>query len=839
MKAFEELQRERTQYHISEDRLPNVCFHSFEFDLVNDHFFSRLLFSYKEHSDIEESNAKSSLFFETFRKCQKPIFDELKCICDANDIFLDEKKLPDNSTITDVIIDEPSTPSSLQSIGIETIHANKGSLVMILKLTEEHSLTNLKDKCEDGSIGDVLIDLLQRKDVRERLIRGTYDFKMKLHATTEDAPYVEMKIEGTIFDKKERMCKHRTEKDSTAYSSTNLSREHPRHICEELEISDHLLDILHEKNLVPLDIARKLRVKVNRRDKIHELLRHYNACKEKGFSTLSKYIQMERELRGKKAYPLKLFEGKFRTKYDGSCSRIVHIGLFDSWALSSVAEQSTGRSETLQGAVHLVYCENDILSTRQFLKCFAMSGLQCHATEMTCIQKIYSNDSFVIVIPCSSHHDHWQEDDGLFNVPYPFEVAVIHDDESKNDAVVDWLSKNVRMPYKVHHVNLSDMYNQTSFDHFIYELNSSKGLDERHENIIIRHLKGSYEYDNKIYSEVVKQGLRCRIVSDISEEMRFEEPNTVKCVVLHQGFNSYNERLMSNSRKVWHILLIDNDKMAVKHVHTMMIGLRYKLHAINLQEFMWSQNPLQQLTDIPIRNKDGTACEVCICFDLPFVKYANIVYKGLESIGIRCIYAQELFPEMDCQRNSGVWLEIVQCKDIESDSEYVSKERLHVCVIDSASKKAIAPINDHSISIYPEDTKWPHKVKARLAAFQSFEGPGPQYLQMDDFWSRESRLHELTLYISSSEDEEKRTPGFQSSEKPKHQNSPSEKMFAQLRRRIKSKKHKETRSSSSRLTSRRVSDTSRSGISIKMADDESSSADAADGKLSTKRCPLM
>ncbi|WAR28955.1 hypothetical protein MAR_002523 [Mya arenaria] len=186
---------------------------------------------------------------------------------------------------------------------------------MILKLTEEHSLTNLKDKCEDGSIGDVLIDLLQRKDVRERLIRGTYDFKMKLHATTEDAPYVEMKIEGTIFDKKERMCKHRTEKDSTAYSSTNLSREHPRHICEELEISDHLLDILHEKNLVPLDIARKLRVKVNRRDKIHELLRHYNACKEKGFSTLSKYIQMERELRGKKAYPLKLFEGKFRTKY--------------------------------------------------------------------------------------------------------------------------------------------------------------------------------------------------------------------------------------------------------------------------------------------------------------------------------------------------------------------------------------------------------------------------------------------------------------------------------------------------------------------------------------------
>ncbi|WAR13070.1 hypothetical protein MAR_027250, partial [Mya arenaria] len=257
MKAFEDLQTERNQYHISEERLPNVCFHSVEVDILNDHLFSRLFFSYKEHSDIEEYN-RSSMFFETFRKCQENVFDAFKCICDTNGIFINGNAQRDNSRITDVIIDEPSTPPSLQTIGIETIHTNEGSLVMILKLTEEHSLTNLKDKCEDGSIGDVLIDLLQRKDVRERLNAGTYDFKMKLHATTE-----------------ERMCIHPTGEDSK-----NLSQVHPRRICEELEMSDHLLDILQKGKLVPPDITSKLQVKVNRRDKIHELLRHYDIRKD-------------------------------------------------------------------------------------------------------------------------------------------------------------------------------------------------------------------------------------------------------------------------------------------------------------------------------------------------------------------------------------------------------------------------------------------------------------------------------------------------------------------------------------------------------------------------------
>ncbi|WAR29293.1 hypothetical protein MAR_002861, partial [Mya arenaria] len=90
MKAFEDLQRERNQYNIGEDRLPNVCFHGFEVELLNDHLFSRLFFSYKEHSDIEELGGKSSLFFETFRKCQENVFDDFESICDANDIFIDE-----------------------------------------------------------------------------------------------------------------------------------------------------------------------------------------------------------------------------------------------------------------------------------------------------------------------------------------------------------------------------------------------------------------------------------------------------------------------------------------------------------------------------------------------------------------------------------------------------------------------------------------------------------------------------------------------------------------------------------------------------------------------------
>ncbi|WAR29292.1 hypothetical protein MAR_002860, partial [Mya arenaria] len=97
---------------------------------------------------------------------------------------------------------------------------------------------------------------------------------------SSDAHFVEMKIDGTMFAKKERMCIYRTEDDPNELSSDNRFQGHPLYICEELEISDHLLNILEKRNLVPRDITRKLRVKVNRRDKIHELLRHYDISKD-------------------------------------------------------------------------------------------------------------------------------------------------------------------------------------------------------------------------------------------------------------------------------------------------------------------------------------------------------------------------------------------------------------------------------------------------------------------------------------------------------------------------------------------------------------------------------
>ncbi|XP_052818370.1 uncharacterized protein LOC128244401 [Mya arenaria] len=133
----------------------------------------------------------------------------------------------------------------------------------------------------------------------------------------------------------ERMCIHPTGEDSK-----NLSQVHPRRICEELEMSDHLLDILQKGKLVPPDITSKLQVKVNRRDKIHELLRHYDIRKDNGFGTLSSYIKTVRESRGKKAYPLKLFEGNFVAKFDGSSFRLVHTGLSVTWSSSSVAGKS-------------------------------------------------------------------------------------------------------------------------------------------------------------------------------------------------------------------------------------------------------------------------------------------------------------------------------------------------------------------------------------------------------------------------------------------------------------------------------------------------------------------
>ncbi|WAR29295.1 hypothetical protein MAR_002863, partial [Mya arenaria] len=126
------------------------------------------------------------------------------------------------------------------------------------------------------------------------------------------------------------------------------------------------------------------------------------------------------------------------------------------------------------------------------------------------------------------------------------------------------------------------------------EHKSSETFEELPKTIIIRHLKGGYEYENKIYTEVVNHGLGCRIVSDMFSEWQFANPNTVPCVVIHKGVKLNNERLEHHIKTVWQVLLIDSK--AAEQVHTMMIGLRYRMHTVNLENIRWSQNLLQQLT---------------------------------------------------------------------------------------------------------------------------------------------------------------------------------------------------------------------------------------------------
>ncbi|XP_052787555.1 uncharacterized protein LOC128222543 isoform X3 [Mya arenaria] len=288
---------------------------------------------------------------------------------------------------------------------------------------------------------------------------------------------------------------------------------------------------------------------------------------------------------------------------------------------------------------------------------------------------------------------------------------------------------------------------------------SPKRNEERTRTIIIRHLEGRFEYENKIYTEVVNLGLGCRIVSEFSDE-DFVYPDTVPCVLIHKGVDLNNESLFGHTEKVWQVLILDMDDNSAENVHTLMKGLRYRIHGIDLENVRWPQELLKRLTGVQ-KTVDGTAYEVCISFDNCNAKHAEIVYKGLENIGHRCLYRSTAAHEKGFRHDDCLWLQKVPSEYIDVDSVYdVPNQQLKVLVNDKTSKGVIEPLEANTISISLEDTEWPEKVKAKLKAFKSTDRP----LYQD---SASTRWSGPFCDYSSSEDEDVGCwTAFQSIEKP-------------------------------------------------------------------------
>ncbi|XP_052804581.1 uncharacterized protein LOC128234404 isoform X2 [Mya arenaria] len=474
IKAFEQVQRERSEYQISTYMLPHVCIHSLEVDIINDHLFSRIFFSYKEHSDIDEhnSNGKCSLFFETLRKCHPHALDEFKVICAENRITTAEntQQVEEVETVTDVIINEHPCLPSLESIGSETVHMHEGSLFLTLKLKDEQARINLREKCEDGSIGDVLFDLLQSERVSDKLHCDTYDLNITLRAINEDANYVEMQIEGDPFEKKEQMCKQ-----------ICGNKCHPLHICEELEITESLLDSLQRQGLLLENISHILLAKKNRRDRIHELLCNYNTLEDEGFKILCEHIRIVRQLLGEKVYPLTLFKGTFiLTKKDREMTvsgdvivTYPAMGSFEivykscAWLFPSFAGRSEGHAvqTTLKPVVHVDFFEDDKACANMLFKWIVKSSRRCSMSEVTFMRKQLSHQTQKILLFCGQHMNQyvgnfmielclrfmWTED-----TIRPLKIAVCHENESTCDAIKSLMDRGTSKPYTIHCINPID-----------------------------------------------------------------------------------------------------------------------------------------------------------------------------------------------------------------------------------------------------------------------------------------------------------------------------------------------------------------------------------------------
>ncbi|XP_052786006.1 uncharacterized protein LOC128221438 [Mya arenaria] len=105
-------------------------------------------------------------------------------------------------------------------------------------------------------------------------------------------------------------------------------------------------------------------------------------------------------------------------------------------------------------------------------------------------------------------------------------------------------------------------------------------------------------------------------------------------------------------------------------------------------------------------------------------------------------------------------------------------ERLYVCVINSASELVN---KSRTISISLEDIKWPHKVKARLEAFKSFEEPLYEELALKQLPDKSlppgiPRWFKMAKNKRSTESVRSSSKAVRKFEAPQHNESASKKM---------------------------------------------------------------
>ncbi|WAR22167.1 hypothetical protein MAR_016141 [Mya arenaria] len=287
-------------------------------DTLNDHFLSKLLFSIREHNNIVNTSMDSEKrvkeLIDTIKLCAEKAFVDFCEICKLIEmehvLSKLEKRVPSSlackqrqkrksTPSTDTkpegaqqslttakrqcfsSKDELRMVSSLQrsasqvqealdplGLALETI--NKGSIVLQLRLIKPDSLWKLRENCRTGKIKEA--DVLQQ---------GEYRLKFTIYVLPNPPDSSDQASHG----KKAPPTDH----------NDNPLEEHMSLLCEELEISKPLLDLLKKKKLVEDDIKEQINKNSGRKNKIKYLLKKLSSDGKLGYSVLKEFIKEENE----------------------------------------------------------------------------------------------------------------------------------------------------------------------------------------------------------------------------------------------------------------------------------------------------------------------------------------------------------------------------------------------------------------------------------------------------------------------------------------------------------------------------------------------------------------
>ncbi|XP_053406889.1 uncharacterized protein LOC128559419 isoform X2 [Mercenaria mercenaria] len=283
-------------------------------DPMNDQLLSKMIFSIREHTDIAncsmDSESKVQKLVETIELCSKEVFEDVcKCLTSLQMAHLvkklemgkditskqtpkrkyallkDDLKSEDGPVLTSNL-EQLDESSMVKRIRKDELHIKEaiqnhidftlddltdGSIVFQISPRSSDSWNILEQKCRSGEVKDFLPEVF-RNEV-ENIGEGEHIYKLTIYILPKPPDFVNNKAIIELAN------------------PSQISKELRDLLCEELEITEELLDLLKSRRLVCKTIKTDLYRYERRKDRITYLLEMLEKNGKTGYEVLKGYIK--------------------------------------------------------------------------------------------------------------------------------------------------------------------------------------------------------------------------------------------------------------------------------------------------------------------------------------------------------------------------------------------------------------------------------------------------------------------------------------------------------------------------------------------------------------------